>query len=241
MRSPGSRPGFVWDPRARARGLYEIPGLAPGVCMGSSGSRPGFVWDARDAHRNPWREPGDGALERRDVVPTESAGRGRGCLCYLDGVGNRSAGRMPEGGQSPPRGQSPASVRRDGTGDWLYARRAIHGPGGLRGPPAAGRTSGRPCSARVAVWTVNPQVSGIRVAGGVACAISTALETEAQAGCRSEVSIERAGGRMPEASVRRDGTGNPDQRKGQPQLAGGIQSRRYRGQLQLAGGSSVTA
>jgi len=41
---------------------------------------------------------------------------------------------------------------------------------------------------------------------------------------------------MPEASVRRDGTGNPDQRKGQPQLAGGMESRRYRGQPQLAGG-----
>jgi hypothetical protein len=41
---------------------------------------------------------------------------------------------------------------------------------------------------------------------------------------------------MPEASVRRDGTGNPDQRKGLPQLAGGMQSRRYKGQRQLAGG-----
>jgi hypothetical protein len=41
---------------------------------------------------------------------------------------------------------------------------------------------------------------------------------------------------MPEASVRRDGTGNPDQRKGLPQLAGGMESRRYRGLPQLAGG-----
>jgi hypothetical protein len=41
---------------------------------------------------------------------------------------------------------------------------------------------------------------------------------------------------MPEASVRRDGTGNPDQRKGQRQLAGGMESRRYKGQRQLAGG-----
>jgi hypothetical protein len=41
---------------------------------------------------------------------------------------------------------------------------------------------------------------------------------------------------MPEASVRRDGTGNPDPRKGQRQLAGGMESRRYEGQRQLAGG-----
>jgi hypothetical protein len=57
------------------------------------------------------------------------------------------------------------------------------------------------------------RASGMRVEGGVARAISTALETEAQAGCRSEVSIERPEGRMPVGSVRRDGTGNPDPRK----------------------------
>jgi hypothetical protein len=41
---------------------------------------------------------------------------------------------------------------------------------------------------------------------------------------------------MPEASVRRDGTGNPDPRKGQLQLAGGIIIPPLRAQRQLAGG-----
>jgi hypothetical protein len=42
----------------------------------------------------------------RQPAGLRNPGRGRGCSCYLDGVGNRSAGRMPE-----------ASVRRDGTGN----------------------------------------------------------------------------------------------------------------------------
>jgi len=37
-------------------------------------------------------------------------------------------------------------------------------------------------------------------------------------------------------SVRRDGTGDPDPRKGLRQLADGMESRRYEGLRQLAGG-----
>jgi hypothetical protein len=37
-----------------------------------------------------------------------------------------------------------------------------------------------------------------------------ALETERSQDGESEVSSERAKGRMPEVSVRRDGTGNPE-------------------------------
>jgi len=129
MGSPGSRPGFLWDPRARGRGFYGIPGLAPGVSMGSPGSRPGFLWRIK----TPGASQGTVRWSGENGPHPGNAGRGRGCPCYLDGVGNR-----PEPG-----------------------------------------------------W-------------------------------RRTVSIERAGGRMPEASVRRDGTGNPDQRKVLPQLAGGL-------------------
>jgi hypothetical protein len=41
---------------------------------------------------------------------------------------------------------------------------------------------------------------------------------------------------MPEASVRRDSTGNPDPRRALCQLAGGIIIPPLRGLLQLAGG-----
>jgi hypothetical protein len=58
-------------------------------------------------------------------------------------------------------------------------------------------------------------VTGLLLGSTIDCSglpvpIETALETAAQAGCRSEVSIERAEGRMPAASVRRDGTGSPE-------------------------------
>jgi hypothetical protein len=50
---------------------------------------------------------------------------------------------------------------------------------------------------------------GSGISGGVARGKQAGVGNRAQPGRRNEVSIERAEGRMPEASVRRDGTGNP--------------------------------
>jgi hypothetical protein len=55
---------------------------------------------------------------------------------------------------------------------------------------------------------MNQWLSGGRE--GLPVPIETAEETERSRDGESEVSSERAKGRMPRASVRRDGTGNPD-------------------------------
>ena len=62
-------------------------------------------------------------------------------------------------------------------------------------------------------------LSGTGISGGVARANRAALLAERSYDGESEAGIERAAGRMPEASVRRDGTGNPGPLEGDDSLA----------------------
>jgi len=109
--SPGSRPGFLWDPRARARGFFGVPGLAPGVSLGSPGSRPGFLWDPRARARGFFGVPGlaPGVFIGR-ATHIETPGASQGTVRWSGENDPRKAwlqgtpkGDSPRGGDSPRR------------------------------------------------------------------------------------------------------------------------------------------
>ena len=92
----------------------------------------------------------------------------------------------------------------------LHGCRGIPAPCSLRGPPAAGRTSGRPCSARLTVWIINPEVSPMRSREGLPVPIETALLASAARRAKAQPAWRERRPGMAGASVRRDGTGNPE-------------------------------
>jgi hypothetical protein len=266
------------NPAATRRPVWR--NVAAGLLPADSGKplteNGGTGWAASTGRRDPipplrGRRQAAGRIVRHGVTDLRlNAGRGRGCPCYLDGVGNRpqagcrrtvsierAGGRMPE-----------ASVRRDGTGS---PDPRVGLPQLAGGIPGSACPPGNPAATRRPVWRnaaagLLPADSGkpLTENGGTGWAASTGrrdpipplrgrrqaagrivrhgvtdlrlnagrgrgcpcyldgVGNRPQAGCRRTVSIERAGGRMPEASVRRDGTGSPDPRVGPPQLAGGI-------------------